>query len=88
MPIVKWPNDDDNAEFSWGFFDTGRSDDITVFESEDDEELMQSSLVAPDGSPIHYHRPSTKLGYIGFIHPDYSDHLASQKKKRRRKKTK
>lgn len=38
-----------------------------VFEEEDDEETIRSTLVGPNGEPIYYHAPSTKQGFIGFV---------------------
>lgn len=61
-----------------------------IIEEEDDEETIRSALVGPNGEPILYHAPSSKLGFIGFVSPDLLEAIAhakqSPKRKRRRRK--
>lgn len=64
----------------------GHPTSCEAIEEEDDEEMIVSSLVGPNGEAIRYHAPSSKQGYIGFVPPDYYDHIRQQMRRRPRKR--
>lgn len=59
---------------------------LTVFE-EDEDEPYHVGLFFPDGSPIIASPEPRKLGYIGFVPPEYYEavHIAQMKKRRKRR---
>lgn len=60
---------------------------LTIFE-EDEDEPYHTGLFWPDGSPIIACPEPRKLGYIGFVDPEYLEEvrIAHQQKKRKRKR--
>lgn len=58
---------------------------LTVFE-EDEDEPFHTGLYWADGSPIVAVPELRKLGYIGFIPPEYYEAVIIAQRKKRRKR--
>jgi hypothetical protein len=64
-----WDEDDYEEWDSEFFYGDPTAESCEVFESDDEPQIVRSPILGPDGQPIYYEIPSSKLGYIGFIPP-------------------
>jgi len=58
---------------------------LTIFE-EDEDEPFHTGLYWADGSPIVAVPEARKLGYIGFVPPEYYEAVKYEQSKKRRKR--